>query len=144
MRKFRPSLSAILKGTSLLYVCVMKYWLCFVAHTSLSHVDGKHYSERGLFIGRENLFWLFGLNIKCIVLLNALTLIEAICPKIHCPRMKKSSFGRTSSLRSRRLEVMGERENGRARATTSKRLLRRLSHVRLCFNSQTTQNSIVK
>ena len=62
----------------------------FVAHTSLSHVDRKRS------IGRENVFLLFGLNTKCIVLLNALTLIEAICPKIHLQRMKKSSFGRTS------------------------------------------------
>ena len=52
-------------------------------------------TERGLLAGRM-FFLLFGLNTKCIVLLNALTLIEAICPKIHLPRMKKSSFGRTS------------------------------------------------
>ena len=69
--------------------CYASYGV-FVAHTSLSHVDRKRS------IGRENVFLLFGLNTKCIVLLNALTLIEAICPKIHVPRMKKSSFGRTS------------------------------------------------
>ena len=69
--------------------CYASYGV-FVAHTSLSNVDRKRS------IGREDVFLLCGLNTKCIVLLNALTLIEAISPKIHCPRMKKSSFCRTS------------------------------------------------
>ena len=48
-------------------------------------------TERGLLAGRM-FFLLFGLNTKCIVLLNALTLIEAICPKNSPPKNEKVLF----------------------------------------------------
>ena len=81
-------------------------------------------------------FWLF--QIKYVIF--DVLVSDLLC--FHWPRRSElKSFRKKGSLRSRRLEVAGERENGRARGrhaclllarpfflvpTTSKRLLRRL------------------